>query len=252
MAAAVATVAGANPTDKRFPNAPAGYDIVSFAVDFLNSIGAPVTPGNVGAIVAWANLESGGYNPSVAGGANNPLNIVTTPGDGHSGQGGSQGDIADFPNPATAIRAYKNFWLPKTNIVNAFRSDAGIPAISSAVNSFYGSWGSSISFSGAGGINPSTGQETSAAGDLGTVGATATTTGVSLNPVTDLQNIAAKIAGVGIGGALGPFFDVFGGVKKAVLLGGQALAGMVFITLGIIIILVDAGGGYKGPIPIPV
>lgn len=46
-------------------------------------------------LITWANTESGGYNPNVAGGRNNPLN--TTEGAlGFTGQGGSQGDIKDF------------------------------------------------------------------------------------------------------------------------------------------------------------
>lgn len=233
------------PNDKRF-NQP-GYDIVAFAVDFLNAIGAPITPSNVGAVVAWANIESSGYNPGVAGGLNNPLNIVVTPGDGHSGQGGSQGDIADFPSPAVAIDAYKRFWLPKTGIVTALRSDAGIPAISGVVNAFYGQWGSGISFGGASPINPGSGLPTAGGGTGGSGGGG----GGGTNPFNALFAAGGALASSPLGTLLGPIVNlpgISGLTAPAKILVGifnnwpyvlEVILGLLLFGAGAIIIMAD-------------
>lgn len=172
--------------DKRFPGGPANYDIVSFAIDFLTGLGAPLSPSNIGAVVAWANAESSGYRPTSSGGKNNPLNIVRTSGDGSSGQGGSQGNIADFPTPAAGAAATIRFFNygsgQKGAILNALKSNAGTGAISSAVNAFYGQWGSGINFSGAPPIDPGTHKATAGGTAIAPGGAptTATTAGVPL------------------------------------------------------------------------
>lgn len=77
--------------DKRVP----GHSIEGWAKDVLTGLGAPITDQNMQAMITWANTESGGYNPGVAGGRFNPLN--TTEGAlGFAGNGGSQGNIKDY------------------------------------------------------------------------------------------------------------------------------------------------------------
>lgn len=231
----------ATPTDKRFPGGPSGYDAVAFAIDFLSAYKAPLTPSNIGAVVAWENAESSGYNPSVAGGKNNPLNIVRTPGDGSTGQGGSQGDIADFPTPAAGVAATVKFFSAagdKANIVAAFRQDAGVSAIESAVNTFYGQWGGHISLAG-GGITPTAGQ-TSAAGAV-------QTTGLSIGDIPGIigslpGDIAGAIPGLGsITNPLQLFVGIFANWKYLV----QGWIGILMVGLGVVIILVDVGAVRK-------
>lgn len=115
-----------------------------FADALLTKWGAPVNATNEGVLERWFNAESSGYNPGSAGGRYNPLNIVVTPGDGHSGQGGSQGDIADFPDLATGVNATAAFFSPtggtKQQILDALRA-SNAAAATSAINSFYASWG---------------------------------------------------------------------------------------------------------------
>lgn len=84
--------ATATAGDKRTP----GHDIVSWAIDLLTLMQVPVSPTNIGVLITWANHESGGYNPSVAGGRYNPLNTTETAKGGVAGSGGSQGNIRDY------------------------------------------------------------------------------------------------------------------------------------------------------------
>jgi hypothetical protein len=85
----------ATVTDARFPG---GQTILQWAQAELAKLGITnptVVARDVPALETWANHESGGYNPNVLGGRNNPLN--TTEGAlGFVSQGGSQGDIKDF------------------------------------------------------------------------------------------------------------------------------------------------------------
>jgi hypothetical protein len=129
----VALQSGAAGGDKRLP----GHTIQDWAKDVLTGLGAPVNQQNLDTMVTWANTESGGYNPSVAGGKNNPLN--TTEGAvGYSGQGGSQGNIKDFGSYDQGVQAIvHNLTQTKgagyENILNALhQSDP--QAVFSAVN----------------------------------------------------------------------------------------------------------------------
>lgn len=126
-----------------------GYDIVAWAADWLANIGAPINATNLGVVSAWANSESSGYTPNSPGGRNNPLNIVTSPGDGSVGQGGAQGNIGDYPTPQVGAQASARLFLNNRNaagIIAALRSGAGPQAVLSAVNGFYNTWGGSIGF----------------------------------------------------------------------------------------------------------
>lgn len=85
------------------PRVP-GHTIQQWAHDLLVLLGKPTSEANITAFVNWANHESGGYNPNVAGGKFNPLN--TTEGAvGYAGNGGSQGNIKDFSSYDQGLRA---------------------------------------------------------------------------------------------------------------------------------------------------
>src|SRR5262249_1746563 len=94
------------------------------AADLLGALGIAPTPTRIGLLVTWANVESGGYNPNVAGGRFNPLNTTETAAGGVAGQGGSQGNIRDFVSYDFGIanQAY-----------NLKNSRFGYPAIISAL-----------------------------------------------------------------------------------------------------------------------
>jgi hypothetical protein len=196
----------AGTADKRFPGGNPNYDIVSFAIDFLHGIGAPTTPGNIQAVVGWANAESSGYNPSRAGGRNNPLNIVATANDGHVGQGGSQGNIADFATPQAGAAATARFFNDtpgaKANIVQAFRSDAGVGAIQTVVNQFYGQWGGSITFA-------------------GPQGASGKPQASYANPFRDVKNLSPERIDQGVDyGGTGPVYAIGNAVVENVTASG--------------------------------
>lgn len=131
MAAAAPPAAG--PVDRGL-----GVSRVQYAVDVLHGIGAPITAGNVAAILIWITHESGG----TTGFAFNPLNSTDHP-YGSAGQGGSQGNIQRYQNyqqgVATIVHQlqYPNHGYPA--IVNAFRSDAGSGAVLAAVKA--SDWG---------------------------------------------------------------------------------------------------------------
>lgn len=120
--------------DKRVP----GHSIQDWAKDVLTGLGAPATTQNMEAMITWANTESGGYNPSVAGGRYNPLN--TTEGAvGYVGQGGSQGDIKDFGSYEQGVQAIvHNLTVTKgagyEPIVAALRAGNNPQAVFQAVN----------------------------------------------------------------------------------------------------------------------
>lgn len=126
----------------------------AWAVAWLIAIGAPVTDNNINNVIAWGIAESGqpGHNQGHGGWTNfNPLNVVTQSNDAHTGQGGSQGNIADFGSLNDGVGASARLFLHNPNaapIINAFRSDADISTVNSAVNQFYGSWGGHISLGG--------------------------------------------------------------------------------------------------------
>lgn len=127
-----------------------GYKPTDWAVLLLKGFGAPVSATNIDTLTRWANAESGGYSPSSSGGKYNPLNVVVQSGDKHTGEGGSQGDIADFGNMADGIAATVRLFTGNKNaapIVNALRANDQ-PGAFKAIQQFYGTWGGNISFPG--------------------------------------------------------------------------------------------------------
>jgi hypothetical protein len=121
--------------DPRIP----GHTIYQWAHDVLVAMGI-TNPSQIAmqAMADWANHESGGYNPHVAGGRFNPLN--TTEGAmGYVGQGGSQGNIKDFGSYDQGIRA-QAYNLTHTrgagyeSIVSSLRAGNNAQSIYSAVN----------------------------------------------------------------------------------------------------------------------
>lgn len=86
-------------SDKRVP----GHSIAEWSRDLLLALGAPTNETNIRTLITWANVESGGYNPSRPGGRFNPLN-TTEDHFGSAGQGGSQGNIKDFASYSQGIQ----------------------------------------------------------------------------------------------------------------------------------------------------
>lgn len=128
-----------------------GYTPSQWASAFLVAIGAPPNATNIDTMTRWANAESGGYNPNSGGGKFNPLNVVVQDNDNHTGQGGSQGDIADFGTLADGVRAAARLFQGNQNaagIIQGLRS-SNQPATFAAIQRFYGTWGGSINFGGA-------------------------------------------------------------------------------------------------------
>lgn len=139
-----------------------GYTPADWAAAVLKGFGAPVNATNIDSLTRWANAESGGYNPNSGGGKYNPLNVVVQSNDKHTGQGGSQGNIADFGNLQDGVAATVRLFTHNKNaagILDGLRS-TNQQATFSGVQSFYGTWGGGISF----GAAPSN----SAVGDPGT------------------------------------------------------------------------------------
>lgn len=162
-------------------------------------------------LITWANTESGGYNPNVAGGKNNPLN--TTEGAlGFTGQGGSQGDIKDFGSfdqgvDAQAYNLVHTQGAGYSAILDALRTGNTQGLYSAVDASAFGTKGL-----GKGGTpSAPTGSSSSSSGT------TAQETGVSLNPFDWLGDIA-------------------GGAQKDVAKVGLSLAivgaGLTLIVLG--------------------
>lgn len=198
-----------------------GYTPNQWAGALLVAFGAPVNATNLDTLTRWANAESGGYNPNSPGGRFNPLNVVVQSGDNHSGQGGSQGDIADFSNFADGIRATARLFQGNQNaagIIQGLRT-SNQPATFAAINRFYSSWGGSINFGGA----PS---NTSAPADPGTGDGTTNATLTSATSSSD-SDCLWKLPGV----SLGPV--TLGKNCLVTRSGGRALLGVATILLGV-------------------
>jgi hypothetical protein len=248
--------------DKRFPGS--NHTIVEWAIDVLNGLGVKSTPTNIGIMVTWANMESGGYNPNVAGGRNNPLNTTQT-GPGWVGGGGSQGNISDFDTYENGVRA---------QVANLKNPRFGYPAIIAglkaqdpaatfdAIN--HSSFGTHFpaGYTGTGAVQPgsTTGSiDFSKSGGGATDGSTQTADLTSFNPLDPLSiipgwSLATQIPGLGgiLQGITNPFQKLEVSLLSRLIYLGEILAGMVFITLGVAIVLVDTGALSKAPVPIPV
>lgn len=212
-----------------------GYTPTQWADAFLQAIGAPVNATNEDTLTRWANAESGGYNPSVAGGKYNPLNVVTQSNDSHTGEGGSQGDIADFGNLTDGVAAAARLFQGNGNaagIIQGLRS-SNQPATFAAIQQFYGTWGGSINF---GGAPADTSTGTAGTGGASTADLTGATTDDSdcvwkltmPGPIPNLcvthsqgralLGAASLVAGFGIL-ALGVSFAAKGAVVRSVIPG---------------------------------
>ncbi len=207
--AAVTSSSSAPPAqDARVP----GHDIVSWAIDLLHAMGAPATPGNIFAMVTWANHESGGYRPGNPVGLYNPLN-TTEGAKGYATQGGSQGNIKGFATYQQGI-ANQAYNLTHTtgagyeNIIAALKRGNDPFGVFRAVNaSAFGTHNLPTS---------------------GTVPTTIPVHGATLTGFSP-GDIAGGIAG-GIGGALGGIAGIIGGPISGLISAGKAtatLAGLV-------------------------
>ena len=198
--------------DARFPG---GQTILQWATAELAKLGITnptIVAKDVPALETWANHESGGYNPNVLGGRNNPLN--TTEGAlGFVSQGGSQGDIKDFGTFQQGVDA-QAYNLEHTQragygpILDALRA-GNVSAVFAAVDaSSFGTHGLTASS----GIGSSPTGSSSSSTSSG-----ASLTGIDLNPANW-------------------WGDITGGVKADVAKVGVTLAvlgmGLTLIVLG--------------------
>lgn len=212
----------------------AGATPADWAKQFLAGVGAPATATNIDTITRWMNVESGGYNPGSSGGRYNPLNIVATSGDGHSGQGGSQGNIADFPDLQTGVHATVAFFSPKGGnkqaIVDALkRSDQA--ATVAAINAFYASWGGSFSLGGSPAETTAAGAGTTTAGGSGSADAGG----------------CPQLFGFTLPGLIGGSTIGLNRCQGRALLGGVAIAGGVLV----LVLAVQIMAKDSVPLPIP-
>lgn len=167
-----------------------GYTPNEWATELLKRWGFPQTATNLDTLTRWANAEAGGYNPNVRGGKYNPLNIVAqgrsglaygarSSVDGSIGQGGAQGDIADFGSLTDGINATVNLFSKNKNAAGIIAGLRGSNQQETfdAINRFYSSWGGTFSPGGqpadtqtgtAGAGGPDTFAGTAADGTVGT------------------------------------------------------------------------------------
>ena len=213
-------------------------DPVAWAIDFLNAIGAPTTPGNITTVIAWGTAESGaasGSGQAHGGWSNfNPLNVVVQNNDAHVGQGGTQGNIADFGSQQAGVAASARLFLNNPNaapIINALRQGAPLGAVNDAINQFYSSWGGSIHLSGA----PSTAPGTAHTAQTTNVVSDAITgaLGPVLGGFTQIAGGPAKLAGI--------FVGVFSNWRYV----AEVFIGGAMIVLGILLVLHDTGATSK-------
>lgn len=247
-----ANLATAAVGDKRFTGS---HDIVSWAMDLIATINAqskgryhiPTNAVTVGILVTWANHESGGYNPSSAGGRNNPLNTTEKSQGGVAGQGGSQGNIVDFSTYADGLRNQAH---------NLLSPSFGYPAIlaglsaASPAKTF-----AAINASGFGthfGANtPVAGVTTSGTGKAagGSAGQTATETGVDLNPFDAVKSIIGIIPGVGTIESGAKTYSALAAIAIGVFANWryvvEVFAGVGLIAVGLLLIAVDTGAAKK-------
>lgn len=104
--------------------APAGSTAwLSFESDLLGRLGAPVTPGNLAFLTAWANKEGGG-------GRNNPLN-TTMPAPGSSPLSGNPAGVQNYPSLTEGVNAtYATLTSDRryNDVVGALRSGTANPS----------------------------------------------------------------------------------------------------------------------------
>jgi hypothetical protein len=222
-----------------------------WATMFLKDIGAPQTKENVAIVVAWGMAESGSPSAgaqSHGGWTNyNPLNIVTQANDSHVGQGGSQGDIADFADAATGAAQSARLFTGNAAaapIINALRGKHGVSAVNDAINGFYATWGG-----GPLALNINAAQGKSGGG--GIIGSTLgvgrglanTVVGSTLGVDTALAGSLFPGAGNVFGALTAPaklataFFGLFTNWRYV----AEVFAGLAMIGVGLLLILHDTG-----------
>lgn len=210
-------------------------DPVAWSIDFLNAIGAPTTPTNINTVIAWGTAESGaasGGGQAHGGWSNfNPLNVVVQSNDAHVGQGGTQGNIADFGSQSAGVKASARLFLNNPNaapIIASLRSASPLDQVNAAINRFYSTWGGSINLAG---VTPSTApgaahtaQTTSVAGDVvnGLLGPV-------LGGASQIVGGPAKLAGV--------FIGLFSNWRYL----AEVFIGGAMILLGVLLVLHDTG-----------
>lgn len=224
---------------------------VAWAIAFLHQIGAPVTPNNIATVIKWGTAESGspsGAQQSFGGWANfNPLNVVVQSNDGHTGQGGTQGDIANFGSIAAGAAASARLFKANPNaagIIASLRADAPAASVQNAVRSFYSTWGGSITFAGLkADLTHSPAHQantTSFAGDVGggiISGILGPFGGVlGNNPITGIVN-----AGKATGTLAGLFIGIFQNWRYV----AEVVIGGFLVIIGMTLIAIDTGAAKK-------
>lgn len=124
-------------------------DQLAFAKQFLRALHAPVSANNVVNVAAWEQAESGqniGPAKGKTGGVWNPLNTTPQAGIPNVGQGGRQGDIANYASLSDGATQTARWFSTNTHagaklIVQVLKFDGGALSLNNAINTFYASWG---------------------------------------------------------------------------------------------------------------
>lgn len=254
--ASTQTTAAQSAADRRLSG---NKDIGTWAIDVLIGLGAPLTNDNISALVGWANHESGGYNPTVTGGLNNPLNTtegalcksIPWPQPGSCRNGGSQGNIKDFSTyqqgVASIVHNLQNPRFGYPAIVAALQQGHNQNGVFAAIDaSQFGTKGlgpGSGSMKGVGGgSTAASGSGSTGTGGSGTVQTTGTLTDIAQGIVGNLPIIGGITSGASAA------FNL----EKTVLglfLNWRYLAevmfGLALVSVGILIIVHDTGTDKK-------
>lgn len=211
-------------------------DQLQWAREFLANLPAPVTKNNVGNVAAWEQIESGsniGPAPGKTGGVWNPLNTVATGGIPNVGQGGSQGNIANYRNLHDGAIQSARWWNTNHNagardIVQQLRWNANRLQLQNAINKFYATWGGGpVTLPG---VDPNdTGQlsDFKNGGDPGAVKA-----------INDPLSAAASAFGGIVSGILGPL-----ATRAFWIRAGEMVLGAALILVGLVVLFKDLAAG---------
>jgi len=182
-----------------------GSGAISWAIEFLAAIGAPVTQSNIDLIMRWGNAESGGQQAYGGWTAYNPLNVVTQPGIPEATHKPTGPQIASFANEQQGVLASAHLFLQNKDasqiIATLRRGNATPQELTNVLDPFY-TWDPKFSIVG---TSPDP---------------QATDPGATLTGSIPGAGVAGDIAS-GIGSAIGDL-PIIGGLIKS----GQATASL--------------------------
>jgi hypothetical protein len=128
---AVYTMLGGTPQDPSAGGSPVINGPVDFAIALLRTLGAPLTPTNVQAIVTWHQMEGGAWNsPALF----NPLNTSMRMAGSHGINGAGVQAYTSWTEGLTATMATLNNGA-YSGIVAALRAGSSAQAVYSAISS---------------------------------------------------------------------------------------------------------------------